>query len=568
MTVLSELGSGACVQMSIQHIQLRNFLEREYSKIDLSDAKNARDDQKETLKLTRGLAALSLTYFADASVAEACASVTDESHDHGIDAIFFSRADRALSISQAKWSSTNGTIDSGGVHKFLKGVDDLLNLKKDRFGPKIKRRWDAIEDAVINAKTINLIVAYSSSTPIDGKQREIIDDFLRRVNEGGEIAFIHIGSLNQFFSYIQQGAEGAPIEEEILISNWNLIENPCKGFYGHISASDLARIYSQHSHRVYAKNIRHFLGADTPANEGIITTLNNNPDYFWYFNNGITAIASQIEKKAIGGSSHHSGVFICRDLSIVNGAQTVGSIHSVWQNDPTKTDAAKVPIRIISLENAPLDFDKRITRASNTQNRIDARNFVALDPEQDRLRIELIIDNIEYEYRQSETFSISENSFELNEATIALACTQNDVTLVTLAKGKISSLWADIDSSPYKILFNASLSGPELWTKVKRIRRIGQIVKEIQKNEKEKRKNIAVAGSLFLQHLAYHKVGISDDASEKLIAQVVTRLHEKTCDAVEALYPDSYPGNIFKNADKCRVLKETISQLQTVPAVQ
>jgi AIPR protein len=92
-------------------------------------------------------------------------------------------------------------------------------------------------------------------------------------------------------------------------------------------------------------------------------------------------------------------VFECKNVTIVNGAQTVGTIGRNLGGDDS---AAFLQARIIVVDDPDSSLGKRITRASNTQNKIDARNFVALDPEQERIRTELLIDKVNYEYREGE----------------------------------------------------------------------------------------------------------------------------------------------------------------------
>ena len=86
-------------------------------------------------------------------------------------------------------------------------------------------------------------------------------------------------------------------------------------------------------------------------------------------------------------------------MTVVNGAQTVGTIGRTLAVDESP---AFCQARVIVVDDLEALLGKRITRASNTQNKIDARNFVALDPEQERIRTELLIEKINYEYREGE----------------------------------------------------------------------------------------------------------------------------------------------------------------------
>src|ERR1700693_4489900 len=116
---------------------------------------------------------------------------------------------------------------------------------------------------------------------------------------------------------------------------------------------------------------------NTDVNDAIVDTLKNHSENFLYFNNGITLLCSELKKQPLGGKSKDSGVLECRGASIVNGAQTVGSIiHALSPHGSNST--ARVLVRLISLEDCPADFGSDLTRAANTQNRIEKKDFAAL----------------------------------------------------------------------------------------------------------------------------------------------------------------------------------------------
>ncbi len=108
------------------------------------------------------------------------------------------------------------------------------------------------------------------------------------------------------------------------------------------------------------------------VNHVISKTLNETPSNFWYFNNGITLLVQNLKRQAIGGNDKSVGMFECTNVTIVNGAQTVGTIGRDLQdlNSPAFLHA-----RIIELDDPASTLGQQITRASNTQNKIDARNL-------------------------------------------------------------------------------------------------------------------------------------------------------------------------------------------------
>jgi hypothetical protein len=91
---------------------------------------------------------------------------------------------------------------------------------------------------------------------------------------------------------------------------------------------------------------------------------------------GITALCSSIKKRTVGGNSRDAGIFECPGVAIVNGAQTVATITDLSDSVAEQLATARVPIRNISLDGCPPEFANEVTRATNTQNRADARNLV------------------------------------------------------------------------------------------------------------------------------------------------------------------------------------------------
>lgn len=80
----------------------------------------------------------------------------------------------------------------------------------------------------------------------------------------------------------------------------------------------VAEMYELAGIRLYARNIRGFLGEKTAINLGMTETLSEEPDHFFYYNNGITIICDRAEKRS------HSGVDFLRvsNPQVINGQQT------------------------------------------------------------------------------------------------------------------------------------------------------------------------------------------------------------------------------------------------------
>src|SRR5205823_13025349 len=92
----------------------------------------------------------------------------------------------------------------------------------------------------------------------------------------------------------------------VALYDWGQVREPYQGFYGQVAASDVAQWLSKHQNRLFAPNLRVFLGS-TEVNTGMVETLTKSPENFWYFNNGITALSRKVAKKPIGGAHARPG---------------------------------------------------------------------------------------------------------------------------------------------------------------------------------------------------------------------------------------------------------------------
>lgn len=556
--------------MSELHVrQIRANLEKVFRPlIDLSDVSERPAGDQANFLLTRALAAFALAYLANLKPEDAAKAVTDGCHDNGLDAIYYHPAERVLYLVQSKWRQDgSGTIDRGEIQKFLKGFRDLLNARWDRFNRKVAVKSHDLDAVLDDASTrIVLLIVYTGQEGLSPEVLQDVRDVIDEINDPTELVSTQILRQADVYSAVAQGLEGAPIDVDVALYDWGQVREPYLGFYGQVSASDVAEWFGNHQNRLLAPNIRMFLGA-TEVNETIVNTLLTAPQDFWYFNNGVTALCRTIRKKPIGGNTRETGFFECHDLRIVNGAQTVGAIAQAAAKGAERVATARVAIRLIALENCPSDFDRQVTRYTNTQNRIDRRDFVALDIEQERIRGELQLEGVTYVYKSGETQPATATGFDLVEATIARACLQTDAALAVQAKREIGKLWDDIEKAPYKILFNPSVAGPALWRAVQVVRQVDQALATLRSSQDGRRRLLSVHGNRFVTHVLLsclpngfsikHESLSSDEA--RTVKDLTLKVFEEVLLRLNELYPDAYLASLFKNATKCQALKAKCS---------
>jgi hypothetical protein len=355
-------------------------------------------------------------------------------------------------------------------------------------------------------------------------------------------------------------AEGDSIKLEVMLAEWGHCKQPYASYYGQVEAADIGVWWKEHQQALFAKNLRKFTGS-TEVNEAIKDTLKKEPAKFWYFNNGITILCNKLRKKPMGGSKRTSGAFVCEGVSIVNGAQTVGCIGAIAASDPDSLANARVNVRLISLANCPDEFSTELTRAANTQNRIERRDFAALDPEQERLRRDLSLDlGKSYFYKSGDAPGNPADGCTIEEATVALACANPDVALAVQAKREVGKLWEDVAKAPYKLLFNGNLTALRMWRLVEVIREVDQALKKEQTNRQGRDRMILVHGNRFVLYHVYRLLDLTsfDDPAFDISAIIasVPGMSTKCADAVikqvQALFPTAYTNSLFKNATKCK----------------
>jgi len=146
----------------------------------------------------------------------------------------------------------------------------------------------------------------------------------------------------------------------------------------------IGRIFDHTGLRLFARNIRGFLGDSPPVNKGMIATLRDEPDHFFYYNNGITILCDRAERLTNKGND----LLRVSNPQVINGQQT-SRVLSAHQNEAAK---ASVLVKVMQVprdaETEGDGFDdllSRIVAGTNWQNAITPSDLMS----NDRMQIEL-----------------------------------------------------------------------------------------------------------------------------------------------------------------------------------
>lgn len=495
--------------------------------------------------------------------------MTDGYDDNGLDAIYFDRQSRNLWLVQSKFiDNGTGGIDNGDIEKFAKGVKKLIDGDFDRFNKKINLLKDEILEALDDAKVkIQILFAYTSKE-LSSHNTLSVNDLLSEQNDSDEILFFTDFNIDKAYKGLETGVGYAPINEDILISNWGHIDEPLKSYYGQITGSDLGALWGKYGKRLFTENIRNFLGGSS-VNDEILKTVKTEPENFIYFNNGITILCDSIKKKPIGGGDKGIGAFNCNGIAVVNGAQTLGSIGSLMVSNPTELGELKVIVKLISLENSSTAFGQRITIATNTQNKVEKKDFVSLDGEQARIKLELKLENIDYHYKRTDEKIVSdETNYLLEEVAFSLASLWENVDYSTMVKKESGKFWEDVSKAPYSDLFNPNISAIKIIKAVKIYRYVTNQMNDLASENEGRERSIYRYGNSLVTHMIFQKMPKiiwTDNYSEfdsffneKL--PVITEVYiDMLFNNIEKFYSGSMIVYTLRNYTKCRHLKNEMS---------
>ena len=235
----------------------------------------------------------------------------------------------------------------------------------------ISTRW-----AKISRVKLYLLTNKKLSTRVDGKKIAEID--------GREVVY-NVWDITRFGNLVTSGRE----REKLVIDFTELPGGPLRAllasspkdknkvYLAAVPGLDFAYIYDRWGTRLLEQNVRVFLQAKSNVNKGIKRTLENEPELFFSFNNGITATAEAATTEERDGALFIIGL---ENLQIVNGGQTTASIYAAYKaKKELRRVFVQMKLSIVSPE-AAKDLVPRISEYANSQNKVSAADFFANHP--------------------------------------------------------------------------------------------------------------------------------------------------------------------------------------------
>jgi AIPR protein len=393
----------------------------------LPEAERGTPDERELNFLSRALAAYAVHNLSGCAPDEAATAVVDGGGDGGIDAVFHAPDSQTLFVVQSKFMA-NGRGEPGlqSVSEYFSGVRDLLAgrfaaFEKNPAWRAVTPRLKAILDDLVQ---VRLILVYSGVEIVSDDRRERFAQLQDGYEGGRDFLQFETYGLTTVHDWVTGADEVAGVERiEITLLRPAVVAEPFEMVYGLARVADLVRLYRDHGDALVAANIREYKGS-TEVNQSIAATLRERPEHFVYVNNGLTAYCTRLQILNTYRGNLEEKRMRVSGLSVVNGAQTLGTLAAHYADPAHAPSEAFVFVKLISLEHCldEEEFARTLTQSTNRQNHIGQADFVALDPEQRRIAVQLRLAGVRYRYKSGVgAAQADERSFGVREAALALA---------------------------------------------------------------------------------------------------------------------------------------------------
>ena len=139
----------------------------------------------------------------------------------------------------------------------------------------------------------------------------------------------------------------------------------------------LSDIYRKWEQRLLEQNVRAYLTSRGVVNAGMRETIRDTPDMFAAYNNGLCATATEAVVEP--GSDGVPSLVRVKGFQIVNGGQTTASLFDASRQFDLGRIAVPMKLVIVKRQEATQDLVKKISKYTNSQNKVSVSDLVAND---------------------------------------------------------------------------------------------------------------------------------------------------------------------------------------------
>lgn len=154
----------------------------------------------------------------------------------------------------------------------------------------------------------------------------------------------------------------------------HILSSPYPSYLCVLNGNLLSNLYEKYGSRLLESNVRSFLQFRAKINKGIRKTINNEPDMFFAYNNGLTATAEEVVV------NDQNQIIKIQNLQIVNGGQTTASLFNTKKIDKVDLSNIFVQMKLTVINDEKVnDIVPNIAKYANTQNKVSEADFFSND---------------------------------------------------------------------------------------------------------------------------------------------------------------------------------------------
>ena len=322
--------------------------------------------------------------------------LTDDRNDKKCDLVYVNTERGKIIVAQGYWSvkDDRAAAPANKASDLNTAISWLLGGDTDSFPESLKNAADQVRAAICDNEVSSIDIWYVHNLPesknvSDELERVVAtcDSLVKRLFPNmniDSISALEVGQ-NTLDSWYRGTKAPLLVTDKFVFetnggftsegTNWSAYSTSVK-------ASWLREMFARHGRDLFSANVRDYLGSrrsDKNINNNIKTTARDEPDMFWVYNNGITALVNDFTFT----SEEDRGLLEINGIAIVNGAQTTGALGSL---EGANIEGATVTARFVKCSDS--NTIQNIIRFNNSQNKIEAADFRSNDPVHTRLRQE------------------------------------------------------------------------------------------------------------------------------------------------------------------------------------
>jgi hypothetical protein len=340
-----------------------------------------------------------LRAFVTAEENSAITALCGGSRDKDVDAVLIDDNSRKVFIVQGKYR--NKLMDKAekrpDVMSFanlatdLSGEDEQFQVLSKKMSPDVYDRVKKARDKILKLG-YELQLFYATTGKASGALKDEARKSVKNVKEcTADFEFVDGNRVLALLDYYLRDVAPPVASLDLEMEAGNGVE--VKGTFHRydrnldieswvfsMRGSDVAKMYEEAGPRLFALNIRGYQG-DTDINEGMEETLEDNPGFFWYYNNGLTIVCDKAEKITSSGRE----ILRVSSPQVINGQQTTRTLSKMVAHNSKASVTVRV-IRVPHTMETNLDrFDtlvSQIVKSTNWQNKIVPSDLIANDRRQ------------------------------------------------------------------------------------------------------------------------------------------------------------------------------------------